>query len=98
MSTTAEGRSIDVAPRKSPPALLAFVLALLAIPGTTIAWDLPKGGLWIGLPLAVGAIALGVRSMRSAPGRRPRLAIAAVVIAALTLLQMAIYTVVSIAS
>lgn len=98
MTTTTEGRSIDLAPRRFPPAATAFILALLAIPGTTIAWDLPKGGLWIGLPLALAAIVLGVRAMKAATGRRPRLAVAAIVIAALTLLQMAIYTVVSVAT
>ena len=35
---------------------LALLLAVLAIPGTTVAWALPLGGLWIGVPLAVAAI------------------------------------------
>lgn len=95
MTTTTEGRAIDVAPRRASPALIAFVLSLLAIPGTTIAWDLRFGGLWIGLPLALGAIALGLRGMRTGTGRRSRLAMAAVAIATLTILQMVVYTVVS---
>ena len=45
------------------------LLAVLAIPGSTWAWDLPLGGLWIGLPLAVAAIVLG--AARAARGRRP---------------------------
>ena len=49
------------APSVAPPSMSAPARAprprarcsaLLAIPGSTIAWDLPAGGLWIGLPLA----------------------------------------------
>jgi hypothetical protein len=60
-------RAVDVAPR----AALAFLLALLAIPGSTLAWDLPAGGPWLGLPLAAAASLLGVASgAASPPGSR----------------------------
>jgi hypothetical protein len=72
--------------------LWALVLALLAIPGSTLAWDLPLGGLWIGVPLAVAAIIVGVRV------RRSRAAKTAIVIAGLALLQMLVWTVVSVVS
>ena len=65
--------AVDIAPRAHPG--LALVLALLAVPGSTLAWDLPAGGLWIGLPLAVAAIVLGVVARRrsAAPSwRSPR--------------------------
>src|SRR2546428_14156533 len=48
---------------------LALVLAVLGVPGVTIAWDLPAGGFWIGIPLAVAAI---VVSVRARPAHRPR--------------------------
>lgn len=51
---------------------LALVLALLAIPGVTIAWDLPAGGFYTGVPLAIAAIVLGARAR---PGRMATTAI-----------------------
>jgi hypothetical protein len=41
---------------------LALVLALLSIPGSTVAWALPAGGFWIGLALALAAIVVGRRA------------------------------------
>jgi hypothetical protein len=58
---------------------LALLLALLGVPGVTIAWDLPHGGFWIGLPVAVAAIVVGTRAREAGP----RLAIAAIVLAAI---------------
>jgi len=71
---------------------VAFVLALLSVPGSTLAWDLPAGGYWIGLPLGVAAILLGLRAR---PGR---LATAAIVIASLALALMLVWTIASLAS
>jgi hypothetical protein len=92
MSTTANRSAVDVAPAATRPGL-ALLLALLAVPGTTWAWDLPAGGLWIGLPLAVAAIVLGLRARRAGSGRVT--ATAAIVIAGLCLAQMVVYTIVS---
>ena len=88
----------DVVVREPRPGL-ALTLALLSIPGSTLAWDLPAGGLWIGLPLALAAIAVGLRARRD-PGARvhTRLASAAIVIASLVILQMVAWTTVSIVS
>lgn len=88
-----ERPAVDVSPQRAHP-VLAFALALLAVPGSTIAWELPAGGLWIGLPLAVAAIVLGTRARRHLG--RSGLALAAVVIGSLAILQMAIWTVVSV--
>lgn len=92
MEKTLDRPAVDVAPRKAQPGL-ALLLALLAVPGSTVAWDLPAGGLWIGLPLAVAAIAIGIRAHRLLGGSK--LAIAAIVIASLTILQMVIWVLVS---
>ena len=76
MQKTIDRPAVDVAPRQVRPGLLALVLALLSVPGSTIAWDLPAGGLWIGLPLGIAAIVLGIRrgAGPEAPGwRSPRL-------------------------
>ena len=56
-------RAAYVAPRAARPGL-ALLVALLAIPGSTLAWDHPAGGLWLGLPLAAASL-LGVRFRRS---------------------------------
>jgi hypothetical protein len=87
MQTSAQRPAVDIAPRTARPGL-ALLLALLSVPGSTIAWDLPAGGLWIGLPLAVAAIVLGLRARREGAGRR--MATAAIVIGALALAQMAV--------
>ena len=76
-------------PRPQRRAGLALLLAVLGVPGVTIAWDLPAGGFWIGIPLAVAAIVVGVRA-RSAG---PRLATAAIVLAAIEILFTATWTV-----
>jgi hypothetical protein len=92
MSISTNRTAVDVAPAAGHPAL-ALLLALLAVPGTTWAWDLPAGGLWIGLPLAVAAIGLGLRARRAGSGLV--MATAAIVIAGLCLAQMVVYTIVS---
>jgi hypothetical protein len=71
----------------------ALVLALLAVPGSTIAWDLPAGGFWIGMPLALAAIVVGVRCLPDADRSGRRLAIAAIVLAAVEILFTLAWTV-----
>ena len=95
MESTVNRPAVDLDEQQARP-VLAFVLALLSIPGSTIAWELPAGGLWIGLPLAVAAIVLGVRARRMlAGGSKTGLAVAAIVIAGLAILQMVVYTIAS---
>jgi hypothetical protein len=57
------------------------MLPLLTVPGSTVAWALPEGGLWVGLPLGLAAIVLAVRARRENVGRGR--ATAALVIAGL---------------
>jgi hypothetical protein len=92
MEKTAHRHAVDLAPQRARPGL-ALALALLAVPGSTIAWELPYGGYWIGLPLAVAAIVLALQARRLLGGSRS--ATAAVVIAGLMIAQMAVWTVVS---
>ena len=94
-TTTLDRPVVDVRARRAHPTL-AFVLALLSVPGSTLAWDLPVGGYWIGLPLSVAAIVLGVQANRALHGSR--LAVAAIVIAALMLGVTAVCTVLAIVS
>jgi hypothetical protein len=91
MQNTVQRPLIDIAPQRSRPGL-ALALALLAVPGSTVAWQLPAGGLWIGLPLAVAAIVLGLRSRREHTGASgSRIATGAIVIAGLMIAQMAVW-------
>jgi hypothetical protein len=62
MASTARG--IDLSARPARP-VLALVLGLLSILGSTLTWDtLPGGGYVFGCPLAVAAIVLGVQARR----------------------------------
>ena len=88
MSDTLNRPAVDLAPPQARPGL-ALTLALLAIPGTTVAWDLPAGGLWIGLPLAIAALVLGIRARRQRVG--VWIATAAHAIATLACAQMVVY-------
>jgi hypothetical protein len=98
MENVVDRPSVDLAPQRSRPGL-ALVLALLAVPGSTIAWDLPAGGLWIGLPLAVAAIVLGLRARRElAGGSGSVMATVAIGIAGLMIAMMAVWFVVEAAS
>jgi len=98
MESTVTRPAVDVGPRNARPGL-ALLLAILSVPGSTVAWDLPAGGLWIGLPLGVAAIVLALRARREGVhGGRRAMAIAALVLAGLAILQMVVWTVVSIVS
>jgi hypothetical protein len=90
--TTLSRPAVDVGPPRARPGL-ALALGLLSLPGSTIAWDLPLGGLWIGLPLGIAAIVLGIRARQAGVG--VRMATAAIVLAGLAIAQMAVYGAVS---
>ena len=96
MSSQPSRAVIELAPAAPPRPTLALVLAVLAVPGSTVAWDLPSGGLWIGLPLAVAAVVLGLRARREGAGIGR--ATVAVILAGLCIAQMAVWTAVSLAS
>ena len=95
MSSQSARTPIDLAPKSPPRPTLALILGLLAVPGSTVAWDLPAGGLYIGLPLAIAAIVLGIRARRHGVGKGR--ATAAVVIAGLCIAQMLVWTLASLA-
>ena len=95
MTTSATRPVIDVGPAKAHPGL-ALLFGILSVPGSTLAWDLPAGGLWIGLPLGFAAIVLGLQARRANTGTG--MATVGMVLAALSILQMAIWTTASIFS
>ena len=81
------------APAVQPRPGLALILALLGLPGSTIAWALPAGGFLIGVPLAAAAIVLWVRSRPDADQTGRRMAVAAIALGAIEILFMATWTV-----
>ena len=91
MSTST--RRVDVAPRRLGAAHLALALAVLSLPGSLLPWDwFTGGGLVIGVPLAVAAIALAVRARRSAAGSTERaVATGALVLAVAVLVIPIVY-------
>ena len=98
MHSSAAPREIDLAPSNSHP-WIALLLGILSLPGSTLAWDLPAGGLWIGLPLAVAAIVVGRRALRARTDQGGRIAArVGIVLAALAIAQMAVYSLVSVVS
>jgi hypothetical protein len=99
MESTVSRPAVDVGAASRPRPGLALLLSLLAVPGSTWAWDLPAGGLWIGLPLAIAAIVIGVRARRElAGGRGTGMATAAIVIAGLMITQMVVWSVAELVS
>src|SRR4029078_3849458 len=77
MESTVSRPAVDVGSSHPRPGL-ALLLSLLAVPGSTLAWDLPAGGLWIGLPLAIAAVVIGLRARRDGvKGGPPALATSA---------------------
>jgi hypothetical protein len=92
MESTVSRPAVDVGTARPRPGL-ALLLSLLSVPGSTLAWDLPAGGLWIGLPLAIAAIVIGLRARRD--GHGTGMATAAIVIAGLMIAQMAVWTLAS---
>ena len=96
MSSHSARAPIDLAPAERPRPTLALVLGILAVPGSTVAWDLPMGGLYIGLPLAIAAIVLGLRARRQDAGKGR--ATTGIVLAALCIAQMVVWTIVSLVS
>jgi len=98
MESSVTRPAVDIATDRPRPGL-ALLLSLLAVPGSTVAWDLPAGGLYIGLPLGIAAIVLGVRARRELGGAKGSgLALAAIVIAGLCIAQMAVWTLASVVS
>src|SRR5882762_2253571 len=49
MESSVHRPAVDVSPGRPRPGI-ALGLALRSVPGSTLAWDLPAGGLWSGLP------------------------------------------------
>ncbi len=93
--------SVDVGHTTTARPGLALLLAVLAVPDTTMVWDLdvPLPGFWIGPPLGIAAIVLARRARQEPLSKAgSAMAIAAIALATLAIVQMLIWTAVSVVS
>ena len=92
METSTARPAVDLAPQGRAHPRLALILALLSIPGVTIAWDLGALGGPIGVAVAIAAVVIGLQArsrLAGAPGTR--MATVAVAIAGLGLLSVVFF-------
>jgi hypothetical protein len=67
---TSSQRSIDVVKRRDRRADAALILGILAVPGGTLAWDIPGVGGWPFIAGAVVGLVLGIIAWRQNRARR----------------------------
>lgn len=92
MATRTARPAVDLAAQERARPGLALGLALLSIPGVTIAWDIGAVGGIIGVAVAVAAVVVGLQArsrLAGAPGTR--MATVAIGIAALGLLSVVFF-------
>jgi len=71
---------------------IALVLGILSLPGSLLAWDtLPGGGFVWGLPLAIAAVAVGVKAVRDRASGRGA-AITGIVLGGAMIAMMVVWT------
>ena len=88
MESTTSRPAVDLASRRAL-AGPALALAILSVPGSTLAWDLPGGGFVFGFPPAIAAVVLGALALRRSESRG--MAVAAIVIAGAMLALMIVW-------
>ena len=92
MSTSTTGTPVDLAPNPDAKPGLALALALISIPGVTIAWDIAVAAGLVGTAIGVAAVVLGLQSRARLSGAKgTTMATVAVVIAGLGLLSVVLF-------
>lgn len=96
MSAHPAHHAVDLDPPEPARPGLALALALLSVPGVTVAWDLlPAGGFYTGVPLGIAAIVVGLQARRRLDGAKgTRMALSAIGIASLAVLSVVFFTIV----
>ena len=95
MSTHSVRPAVDVAPNAPARPGLALALALISIPGVTIAWDIGAVAGFAGTAIGIAAIVLGLQARDRLDGAAgTRMATVAVVIAALAVLSVVFFLIV----
>lgn len=70
MSTSTTGNPVDLAPRQSAKPGLALALALVSVPGVTIAWDIATAAGLAGTAIAIAAIVIGLQARSRLAGAK----------------------------
>ena len=92
MSTSTAGAPVDLAPRDEARPGLALALALVSIPGVTIAWDLSVVAGLLGTAIGIAAIVVGLQARSRLDGAKgTNMATAAVALAALGVLSVVFF-------
>ncbi len=87
--------AVELAPSAPARPKLALALALISVPGVTIAWDIAAALGWAGVAVAIAAIAVGLQARSRLQGGRGRMmASAAVVIAGLAALSVIVFLII----
>ena len=90
--TSTSHPAVDLAAPSKPRPGLALALALIAVPGVTIAWDVHAVLGFLGTAVGIVAVVLGLRARSAGVGTR--MATAAVVIAGLAVLSVVFFLIV----
>ena len=85
--------SVNIQPSAtSRTSIIALVLGILSLPGSLLTWDtLPGGGFVWGLPLAIAAVAVGVKALRDGASGRAA-ALAGAVLGGAMIVMMVVWT------
>jgi hypothetical protein len=70
MTTSRSQHTIEISPTRDRRSDAALVLGILAVPGGTLAWDIPFIGGWPFIAGAVIGLVLGVQAWRAGHDRR----------------------------
>jgi hypothetical protein len=92
MSTHSARPAVDLVPSAAARPRLALALALISVPGVTIAWDLSALAGFAGTAVGIAAIVLGLQARsRLAGASGTRMATVAVAIATLAVLSVVFF-------
>jgi len=70
MTASSSRRTVEISPSRDRRADAAVVLGVLAVPGSTVAWDVPYVGGWPFVAGAIVGLVLGVQAWRAGHARR----------------------------
>ena len=72
MSSQSLNNPVDLAPTETPRPGLALALALISVPGVTIAWDLSAVAGFAGTAIGIAAIVIGLKARTRLAGAKGR--------------------------
>ncbi len=86
---------VDLAPSPAAKPGLALALALISVPGVTIAWDIADGAGFVGVAIGIAAIVLGMQARTRLGGAKgTTMATVAIAIATLAVLSVVFFLIV----